>query len=722
MKADSQSVDSSKRTARWWEGLAAAGILAVAIVAIYGRTISFDFIAYDDQVYVYENPLVLNPSGELLFRVWTAPREGVYIPLAYTAYCAIGQLAATQTEFGAATVEAWPFHLASLALHLACSWMVWLLVRQLFHFNLAAVLAGLLFACHPLQVESVAWVSGFSSQTGALFSLIALSLFLRVMHDVNASGARELPTHKIFWVYYGLSTLAFAAALLSKPQSVSLPLIAGALAFLWYMKHWKHVAGLLMPWLLMALAIIWITAGTQGEGTMEYFAPWWVRPFIAGDALTFYLRKLTWPVNLGPDHGRVPQELIGQWWFYAAWLVPLGIVVVGLFLRLGKPFWAAIAIFGFALLPVLGLIPFAHQDISTVADRYVYFAMLGPAVVVAAWFSVHRSVVPCAIAFTVLATLASLSFVQAGQWRDTDTFVEHALMVNERSAIMRSTKSRQLERAGKLDEARRQLELAVEKQPKSATAYYRLAAWQLNHGEYESAKQSILRALELRPGHPKMLTTLGKVYWGQGNLQRALETLQKVVDQFPENATSRLALAQLLGRLGRIDEATNQYIIVVELAPENVDAITTLGSLLAARGDLDGAEVLCRRAVVLGPDWGYVHANLGSVLMHQGKIDEAIQEFQLALRFGEDGKEVRINLGVALINAGRLEEAEQQLRLAVEELPESAEAQYNLAAVLLRVGRIDEARALLERALELDPNHPQARVQLEALEHMANQP
>lgn len=716
VKATPQSLTSSPPKMPWREGLIAAGTLALIVMAIYGRTAAFDFIQYDDQVYVSENPLVLYPSKELLTRIWVSPREGVYIPLAYTAYTAIGRMAEIETPTGATGVDAGPFHLASMLVHLACSWLVWLLVWQLFRNQWGAVAAGLLFACHPFQVESVAWVSGFSGQLGALFSLLALWLFLRAIQEWTADKPVTAKSRKMALGLYGLSSLVFTAALLSKPQAVTLPLIAALVAALWYKPSWRLLVALLGPWLLLGAVIALITAGTQSEGTMEFISPWWSRPFIAGDAIAFYLTKLLWPLNLGPDHGRIPRVLLNGPWVYVAWLIPASVVLAGIVLRAGKSFWVAVGIFVFAVLPVLGLIPFAHQDISTVADRYVYFAMLGPAVAVGAWFSVSRGSLQWICAGVLLVIFSALSFNQAGQWHNTETLVDHALAINNRSGTMRGVKAEQLQREGLPQEALEQLEMAVEKQPDSASAHYRLAVWYLNHRQYDEARESISNALQLQPNQPRMMTTLGKVYWGEGDFERALGTLQKAVATAPSDSMPRMALAQLLGRLGRIEEATAQYELVVELAPENVEAATTLGTLLAAQGDLGRAEELCRRAVALAPDSNLVHADLGSILLNRGDYDGAVQEYAIALELGA-GEEARINLGIALLQSGRLNEAEQQLTRAVKKLPESADAHYNLAAVLLRQGRNEEARELLERSLKLNPDHQPARIQLEALQN-----
>lgn len=687
----------------------------MVILAIYGRNIAFDFVRYDDQIYVSENPYVLFPSGERLARLWAAPREGIYIPLAYTSYVAIGQFATYETEAGFTKVDASAFHVASITVHFACSLMVWMIMLHLVRNAYAALVAALLFACHPLQVESVAWVSGFSCQLGALFSLIAIYLFLKYVQAFDGGGEPQPQRVRLAWPYYWVATLAFAAALLSKPQEVTVPLMAALVAGAWHGGQWKRIAVSLSLWLLLALVLALITLGQQTAASMEYTAPLWIRPFILGESLSYYISKLMWPLNLTPDTGHLPRELMKGTWFYFSWIVPVAVLAAMAVLRVGRVAWVAAGIFVLALLPVLGLIPFSHQDISTVADRYAYLAMLGPALAVAGWQSVWPGLAHRAIAGTVLVFFAVTSFVQAGHWRDTKTLVGHALQVNDRSWIMRNVKSHYLEREGNEQQAGRELEIAVEKLPDSASANYSLAVWRLNHAEYELAMKHVRAALELNPKHPRAMVALGKLYWEQGDFQRSYEAFQSAIAIAPNDSVSRLAFAQLLLAAGRVDDAIAQYETVIDRYPFHADAIATLGELLLQQGDLARAETLCRRAVVLAPEWHFAHANLGLVLLNQGNLDEAIREFQIALRLRTDAEEVRINLGVALINAGRLDEAEAQLRRVVESLPESAAAHYNLAALLVRMNRLEEARTLLQQALALDPNHQEARIQLQAL-------
>lgn len=690
-------------------------VLAFAILAIYGRTVTFDFVRYDDPVYVSENPNVLFPSSERLFRLWKSPRVGIYIPLSYTCYVAIGQVSKYKTDEGFTAVDASAFHATSIALHFACSLMVWCLVWHLAGTSLAALFAAMLFACHPLQVESVAWVSGLPGQLGALFSLIAIYLFLMYVQGIRAAVMIQSRRPSSEWFYYALATLAFAGALFSKPQAVTVPLIAGLVAFSWDRELWRRIAISLIPWLLMALVLALVTMSQQTAASITFVTPWWTRPFILGVSLYFYMYKLVWPLELCPEEGLVPCALINEPWFYFAWMLPAVVLVAMVMMRAGKIIWVSAGIFVLALLPVLGLVPFAHQDISTVADRYVYFAMLGPALALGGWKSTRRGPAHCGVAIALFVVLGSLSFVQAGYWRDTKTLANHVIQVNDRSWLMRGLKAHIVETGGNEELAERELEIATEKLPESASPHYLLAVWRYNHNDYQGAMKSVQAMLDRCPTHPRAYKKMGELYGLQGDIQRSYDAFNQAIAIAPNDWVTRVSLAQLMVATGRVDDAIVQYETIIAETPDHADALVSLGNLLLEKGDLAKAEALCRRAIVLSPEWDYAHASLGLVLLNSGNYDGAIRAFQTALRFQPDADEVRINLGVALINAGRLDEAEVQLRQAVDASPDNAAAHYNLGALLVRMNRLEEARALLQRALALDPNHQQARIQLDAL-------
>src|SRR5207245_2501838 len=197
--------------------------------------------------------------------------------------------------------------------------------------------------------------------------------------DKAAGGQVRRPVGR-----YWLATGFFVLALLAKPTAVVVPVVAWVLDVWSWPQTWRHRRLALLVWL--GLALLWglFTSQVQPQDPGAFSPPLWARLLIAGDAVSFYLYKLGVPVWLGPDYGRAPEVLLAQSWLWLTGLAPWGLAVWLWYKRTRVPWLVAAAgVFVAGLLPVLGFIPFGFQNYSTVADRYMYIAMLGLALALA---------------------------------------------------------------------------------------------------------------------------------------------------------------------------------------------------------------------------------------------------------------------------------------------------------------------------------------------------
>ena len=231
--------------------------------------------------------------------------------------------------------------------------------------------------------------------------------------------------------YWGAAVACFVLALLSKPSAVTLPLVAAAVLWMTDAKPSRVIPLVLLGGLLLAAPVALITKSVQPATDVPAPALW-ARPLVAADALAFYLRKTVLPVSLGVDYGRTPSAVFATKAAYWTWVVPLAVTAAVLLSR-QRLLIGAWLIFLAAPAANLGLLPFDFQIVSTVADHYVYVALLGVAVaaacLVARWPRVR------AAAVVVIAVLGVLTFIQAGRWRDSQTMWRHALAVNPNSGL-----------------------------------------------------------------------------------------------------------------------------------------------------------------------------------------------------------------------------------------------------------------------------------------------
>jgi len=534
--------------------LFAWGALAAILLVVYGRVLGYPFLRWDDTTAVTDNPFLSPPSWTNLGRVWSAPWAGLYVPASFTVLWIEARISALLGGGPDPRV----FHLGVFLLHGACAGVVLHLLLRLVGDLRAAFLGALLFAIHPLQTESVAWITETRGVLATLFGLLALA--------VHVGGSPTMRRDVA-------ATALFLLALLSKPSAVAVPVVALLVDRFVLDRPLRRVLPLLAVWCAMVLAVLLVTKSQQSGPTIRFETPLVARPLIAGDALAFYLEKLAWPFGLVADYGRKPAWLMQQPIYRFHWLVPVGLAAALACLPHRRTWLVAYALFVAGVLPVLGLVSFNFQDISTVGDRYVHLAMLGPALALAAGIARCRGPVALAVAATALVALAGISWRQAGFWRDTDVLFRRTFEVNDRSYIACVHIGVGCANAGRPDEA---------------------ATW------YE-------RALALEPGYPVAAGNLGKIRLDRGDLDGAIELFRQTVRGSPDYPYARQDLAIALVQRGM--KATGD----------------------ARKRDWQEAEAVLRETVRMQPGFHGGHLTLGQLLFVTGRIEEARSEFAQAL-------------------------------------------------------------------------------------------
>jgi len=289
----------------------------------------------------------------------------------------------------------------------------------------AALGGALLFALHPLQAESVAWVTEARGLLAALFGILALWLYLVFV--------QQAPEVRRPWPYM-VATVCFLLAILSKPSAAAVPLMAGIIAVGLLRRSWKRSVLELVPWLAVVGMVAVATKTQQGQEYLTFEIPWASRPWVAVDAVGFYVQKLVFPSGLAIDYQRNPQWVIENGGFLLAGLAVVLLVLAAL-LPQRRMWLVAIGLFIAGALPTLGLVSFSFQSHSTVADRFVYLAMLGPSLAVAYLLSMCSRRIAVVISVPVLGLLGYLAHEQSLLWRNDEVLLRHALEVSPSSIL-----------------------------------------------------------------------------------------------------------------------------------------------------------------------------------------------------------------------------------------------------------------------------------------------
>jgi tetratricopeptide (TPR) repeat protein len=616
--------------------------LILVTAAVFAPVVRHDFVDWDDDLLVWENPDLKPLTLERLGGFWRALN-----PLTTTVYALLAQLPpGAPGSSVSATLDPRVFHAANLVLHALSVLVVFRLLGLLVGHAGAAGAGALLFGLHPVQVEAVAWVTGLRDVLSGLLALVALWQYV-----LWAGGGASAPRRRI---RYGVATLSFVMAFLAKPTAVAVPLMAAVLDRWMLGRTLRQSAVALGGWLVAAVAWGLLAKAYQADASLAYVTPPWGRPVVAADAIVFYLRTLLLPVGLGPDYGRTPASVLAAGARHHALLVASAVAFALLLWRLRRPWLlAAAGLFLAGLLPVLGLVGFLFQLWSTVADRYLYLPLLGVALAVAHGLARARRPVVAAAAVLGLGLLGVLSARQVRHWQNSHTLFAHALAVNPRSWTAHHNWGVALRREGRLEEAIEHFAAAARLKPDLEWAHEFLADGLMRTGRTDEAI----------------------AHW--------VETLRTT----PDSALARHGLALALARQGRRQEAIVQYRRALALRPEWTEVHYHLANALAAEGRSEEAIAHYREALRLRPDLAEAHSNLGVALAAIGRTDEAIREYREALRTVPDLAPAHLNLANALLQLGRPADAVTHYRAALDARPDDPAAQRGLARALAALGR-----------------------------------
>ncbi|MBX3412898.1 MAG: tetratricopeptide repeat protein [Pirellulales bacterium] len=674
-----------------WRPLWSLALLVIAIMLVYGQTLGHRFSTWDDPINVAENPYLNPVTWESVQRFWREPYALLYVPVTYTFWSAEAWLAETPaTPQTPRYLAAGVFHAGNLLLHVLSVLSMWQILRLLVRTELPAFFGALFYALHPLLAESVAWVTETKGLLAGALGWFAVWQHLVAIDAGSETGNTAFVPRRdgVRILRHTIAALAFGLALLAKPSAVSLPAMAVVLDVVFLRSTLRKSLLTLAPWFGLALLSVAATWWQQSGDELHFVPPpLWQRPFIAGDSLAFYLWKTIWPLNLGIDHGRSPSAIFASGAGYFAWLVPVVLAAAIYATRERRAWWGALAIFVLGLLPVSGLVPFSFQDISTVADRYAYLAMLGPALAIS-WFLVAHRQAAWYGAFAVLLLLAAgRSAWQASRWRDDQTLFAHSIRVNPTSYI-------------------------------SHTLLGRTLLWQAVP-DLNGARANYLAAVEIAPERPRAYCDLGYLERKLGHHAEALAQYEHAAQLDPNLAEAHLGIGLALATLGRHHEALTAYQRTIELEPEFGVGWYNYALALHDTGEQAKAIEMLRRALVYEPQLRAAQIELIRLLILAGRDDEVIAEFERELSRTPNDATVHDRYAVALMELGRLEAALEQADRAIELAPLDLTPRRHRAHVLLRQKNFTEA---YEQFRWIDARQPGSPAALDLAWSLATQP
>lgn len=669
-------------------------LLFVVLVIAIGMLWSVcgnDFIAYDDEINIYGNHFVTTFSLANIYYFWAGFYQNLYIPLTYNLWTVLAGIASCFPASSDSIISPFPFHATNLLLHLGSTVMVFFIARVLIGDDWGAAGGALLFAVHPIQVEAVAWATGLKDVLSGFLALLAVWQYL-VYAGLTDDRRSQL-------LHYALAGVAFVGAILAKPGTVALPFAVALIGFLLMFRSPRLLLRELAPWLLAAFPVLLLTKLAQPVTGQSFHPAAWQRLLVAGDAWTFYLAKFLWPWQLGPDYGRTPQLVLEQGW--PIWLTGLApYLLLGLvFLRGNRYCQVAVGVSLAMLLPVSGLVAFDFQDYSTVADRYFYTAMLGPALGVGWLVRFCRGRTFLLVGMAIILILCGIrSSAQVRHWQNGVTFYRNALEVNPRSWLAANNLGVIFFDRNQLPEAGQLLEQSIAWKPDYSVALNNLGAVYGLQGRLLEAQRLFARALNLDPNYADAAANLGDIYLRRGDVVRAREYYQRALSVKPDFAKVHVALGDISSGERQFAEALKHYQLALGAGPASLKLLNNLGLVYKELGRVEDAAACYRRALALAPDSAEVHNNLGLIHHEAGRYQEAISEFEQAGRLRPDQPQPFCNLGKALMAVGQVETAKVAFVKALSLNPGYAPALFGLARLYRMIGREDLANDYARKA------------------------
>lgn len=629
------------------QDLIIVGLIALACVVIYYQVAGFDFINLDDDIYVYENAAVAKGlSARSIVWAFSSFDAANWHPITWISH----QLDVTLFGLNAAG-----HHVVNLMFHIANSILLFVLVRNITGDKWKSAMVAAIFAVHPAHVESVAWIAERKDLLSTLFWLLTTFAYVRFTTDTENKRA------------YWIALLLFAVGLMAKPMLVTLPFVLLLLDY-WPLRRidefsWPKLRPVVLEKLpFFALsgisAIVTIIAQRLG-GAIQSFETFPIQDRVINSVVSYarYFVLMFYPADLGvwyPFDRSISVVAIT-----ASVIFVIGASALCVWQSRRRPylfvgwFW-----FTGTLVPVIGVVQVGRQAF---ADRYTYLPFIGLSIALA-WLMAEffeRVRVPARItqaaAAIVLIALSIVAFRQASYWKNSETLYTRTLQVTRSNYLVEANYCQYLEKLNRLDEAFAHCSVATENDPRGVVALNTLGTVQLKQGKLDDARRSFEKALELDAGYSLAYANLAVVDKNLLNVESAITYFDQAVSHDASGYFDSRRRAEGYSSIGaaalaqkRYDIAARSYEQALDAIPGNSDFQRNLAIAYRSLGRTGDAIRLLESIIQKQPNSPEAHNSLGIIFAEQNRKQEAIAEFQRALQINPNFSQAQSNLKKAL--------------------------------------------------------------------------
>jgi tetratricopeptide (TPR) repeat protein len=638
-----------------------AAASAIVTLLVYLPALWNEFVYWDDNLYVFENPHIRSLDGSFFRWAFSSFDASNWHPLTWISHA---------VDYAIWGMNPLGHHLTSIILHAVNTGLVVLLALQLLQIAkergsrdhspsflndrailIAAGVTGLLFGIHPVHVESVAWVSERKDLLCALFFLLSIMAYVKAAEGRGAEGKR-LPVRVL------LPALGFfVLALLSKPMAVTLPVVL--LILDWYplgrigtFRTFRTALVEKVPFFALSLASSIVTVAAQQRGgalTSIEKIPLLTRILVAAQSLLAYLGKMLLPMNLIPFYPYPREVTLFSLVYPSSILLTIAITAGCVMQAKRQKIWlSAWGYYVVTLLPVLGIVQVGGQ---AMADRYTYLPSLGPFLVAglcSAWVSdnilrgrkpslVNSTAFVLGVPLLIITTLSSLTIRQITLWRDS-VRLWTSVIEREREPLPMAYVNRgaALQKSGLFDNAIADYKTAIALDPTAFRAYISLGTAYEHMGMLDKAMENDNKAIALNPSSQEAFRNRGILFERMQKFDRAIADYTHAIDLKPNYYEAYNNRGLTYAKMGHLDEAIADYNETILINPHHFGAWLNRGVAYTLAGQYDLALRNFNRAIELGQDDAVAYFNRGMFYRRTGKRDLAIADLRKSCELGNE--------------------------------------------------------------------------------------
>jgi protein O-mannosyl-transferase len=603
--------------------------LVVISLTVYWSVQEHDFVNFDDNIYVTENPHI-QEGLTLKSVIWAfsfSEKENTYWhPVAWLSHALDCQLYGLQPG---------KHHLTSLMFHIANSLLLFMVFKWMTGAFWRSAFVAMLFAIHPINVDSVAWVAERKNVVSTFFWMLTMLTYVYY-------------TRKPALYKYLLTLLMYALGLLTKPMLVTLPFVLLLLDY-WPLKRFFYgqLSGngkggrtkIEMPefkrfslfhlivekipfFILSGLSIVLSSLSVQKKGALASFVPMDLRISNALVSYVKYIGNMIWPQGLTvfyPYPRMVPMwEVIGALFF----LVGISVFAIRSIQRAPYFIIGWLWFLG-TFVPVLGLVQTGLWP--AMADRFAYVPLIG-LFMIFAWGvphicqnrSCHKIWFSASVAF-LLVILITVTWKQIGHWKNTITLFEHNLRFTSDNHVAHNNLGTALDEQDRTEEAIEHYLHALRIKPDYVEAHNNLGNALNEQNRTEEAIEHFLKVLRINPEYARAHSNLGIALHKQGRSKEAIEHFLKALRIKPDNAKTHNNLGNALNEQNRTEEAIEHYLHALRIEPGDGEVHNNLGVAFCRKGNIEKGIVHFRKALWINPNHINARRNLKKALMIQQK-------------------------------------------------------------------------------------------------------